>query len=285
MLPEYEKYVEYLNTAKSPHTARSYKAAIEPWLMHYNIQTIDDLKKIRQSGIYDYQDALVKIYKAKSSINARMRSISAFMGWLKQREHIRKNPVNRIKKLKEEQKKPAILTEEERIRVVNAHKRLDKKLLVAIMAYTGIRREEATNILVADIQNGRLLVHGKGAQEREIKLTPFVLDLIEKHLKRRKINSEYLFVSAKTRDKITSECVRLRVKKAYELAGINPDKIARLSAHSLRRTFACILWQNGTDVHTIQILLGHSKVEITIRYLRGANDEGADEAVMSQKHD
>ena len=62
---------------------------------------------------------------------------------------------------------------------------------------------------------------------------------------------------------MSSETLRIMIKKTYDYIGLN-DKV--YSVHTLRHTCATLLYRNGTNIRTIQELLGHSTIEVTKIY-------------------
>ena len=92
-----------------------------------------------------------------------------------------------------------------------------------------------------------------------------------------KKNSDYLFLN-KYKEKITTEGIRITLKKAYKKAGIDNNKY---STHTLRHTCATVLYRSGIDIKVIQELLGHTKVETTEIYTHLYDEEVFD---AMQKH-
>lgn len=75
----------------------------------------------------------------------------------------------------------------------------------------------------------------------------------------------YLFSTAKTGRPISRDAVRKAMRKAADAAGL---ETRRITPHLLRHSFATHLLENGTDLRTIQVLLGHSTILSTVRYAR-----------------
>jgi site-specific recombinase XerD len=135
---------------------------------------------------------------------------------------------------------------------------------------TGVRREELIRLQAADIDSRRMVVHvrgGKGRKDRDVMLSPQLLFALRKHLRalyrRPKV---WLFPGGSwhTSDAPISLSVpAFACRLAAERAGL--DK--RVHPHLLRHCFATHLLEDGADLRTIQMLLGHRDLEETARYL------------------
>ena len=99
--------------------------------------------------------------------------------------------------------------------------------------------------------------------------------MLDEYLKIRlkmNIKTKILFVSEKNR-KMDPQALRNIVKQAYTLANIDSSKY---SVHTLRHTCATLLYKAGIDIKTIQILLGHSRIETTKIYTHLYNKQVED---------
>jgi integrase len=293
MFKEYDEYFENLKIDKSVETVRNYKVSLENFIEYFGIQSVEDIEELDETNIQSYLNFLVtkvestdqdKLNKAKATANNRYRSIKAFINWLKERDYIDNIDMIRVHRFKESRKTAVFLNAEERDKIILATKnRPGLQMMMAVMFYTGLRRSEAINIKVSDIYNNILFVRfGKGNKERKIALTPFVMDLINKHLSTRKFDSEYLFISMRGGHKITTGALQLRVKTACKMAGYSDDKIKEIGAHTLRRSFACNLLLSGESSFVIKELLGHQSILTTERYIEPAKKQAAETAALRQ---
>jgi site-specific recombinase XerD len=104
---------------------------------------------------------------------------------------------------------------------------------------------------------------GKGQKDRYVMLSVQLLQLLRTWWRVRK-PKVWLFPGASANSHITTSAVEEACKKAHRLCRI-PKPI---TPHSLRHAFAVHLLERGTDVRTIQLLLGHRSLATTARYLR-----------------
>ena len=165
---------------------------------------------------------------------------------------------------------PTILSQEEVTRLIDAaHPPLHRTLLMTLYA-TGLRRAELAHLKVSDVDSQRMVIHvqgGKGRKDRDVLLSPKLLDELERHSHRlRPRSSVWLFPGRHvlTSDRpITSKVIYHACKQAARRAALSK----KVHPHTLRHCFATHLLEAGADLRTIQRLLGHSSLEETAKYL------------------
>jgi integrase/recombinase XerD len=141
------------------------------------------------------------------------------------------------------------------------------RVILMTLYATGVRRSELANMRVSDIDGKRMVVriHGKGLKEREVMLSKVLLDALREHWKRHQPR-EWLFPGGKWHTlstPITSKVAWQACRQAAKRCGLEK----KVHPHVLRHCFATHLLDDGTDLRTIQLLLGHSSLEQTARYL------------------
>jgi site-specific recombinase XerD len=164
---------------------------------------------------------------------------------------------------------PTVLSQEEVAQLIDsANNLLDYAMLMTLYA-TGMRRAELTRLKTEDIDSQRMIIHirqGKGNRDRDVPLTPKLLKTLREYWRWMKPRT-YLFpgmVGNWRADKpLTPKCVWTAVQDAAKRAGIKKH----VSPHTLRHSFATHLLENGADLRTIQLLLGHAELEATTVYL------------------
>jgi site-specific recombinase XerD len=267
-LADYEEYIEILEKSrKSKDTIRAYDHNIKRFLEHFNVESCEKLDKIKYKDFILYQNHLLESGLSESSANTHFRNIKAFLNYLLKCEMITSNAINKIKPLKEPQKIRELLSDEEVEMMIEKSETIEEKLIIALMYATGVRRSELVNIKRSDIINQHVMILGKGRKQRKLFIQNEVFELLNKYLDTH--NGEYIFYSNKRKEgNITTETVRLRVKKAAELAGIDPRRIENISPHSIRRSFASYHLNSGSDSFLVRDLLGHSSSATTARYAK-----------------
>ena len=106
--------------------------------------------------------------------------------------------------------------------------------------------------------------HGKGGKQRLVMLSPRLLLILREYWKRERPPAPYLFGSKKTGRHISRDAVREAIKQAAQAAKLGKH----VTPHVLRHSFATHLLESGTDLRTIQVLLGHASIRTTTVYAR-----------------
>jgi len=162
---------------------------------------------------------------------------------------------------------PVILSEEEVARLIECASTSYHRVILMTLYGTGLRREELCRLKVTDVDSQRVIHvrQGKGNKDRDVTLSPKLLEVLRAYWKWRKPKT-YLFPSyqrKRSEQPITSKTVYYAVREAARRAGIHK----KVSPHLLRHSWATHLLERGTDLKTIQMLLGHFNLEATTIYL------------------
>jgi integrase/recombinase XerD len=172
---------------------------------------------------------------------------------------------------KKPQKLPTILSPEEVMHLLACVPSIKQHAILTTCYAAGLRISEAVNLKPSAIDKHRMVIHvhqGKGGKDRYVMLSPKLLETLREYWRAVR-PKEWLFPGDYPGRPITRTAVELACKLARRTAGINKP----VTPHSFRHAFAVHLLEAGTDVRTIQLLLGHRSLTTTARYLRIATNK------------
>ena len=184
---------------------------------------------------------------------------------------------NEIHHIKEPTKIPQILSAEEATRLLAMAGNIQVRALLSIGYGTGLRVSEVVRLKVRHIDKSLCIIRveqGKGRKDRHVMLSPHILTLLHQWWPMRSrtnddgvpVAERWLFPGRGEGCHLTPRQVSRLFQQALVAAGITK----RVTLHALRHSFATHLFDRGTDIRTIQALLGHEKLETTARYTRVA---------------
>jgi integrase/recombinase XerD len=244
-------------------TIDSYIRAVEDFSRYFNCSP----DRLGPRHIREYQAALFQ--KRKFSPNTVAQHLAAlrffYVKTLRKAWSITETPYP-----KKAVHLPTILSQEEVAQLIDAALTPYHRTLLMTLYATGVRRAELTHLKVSDVDSKRMVIHvrgGKGRKDRDVLLSPKLLDELKRHWRRlRRKSSVWLFPGNRwhTGDTpIDTKVVWHACKEAAQRAGLQKD----VHPHTLRHCFATHLLEAGADLRTIQTLLGHSDLEETTLYL------------------
>ncbi|MFO7543590.1 MAG: tyrosine-type recombinase/integrase [Thiobacillus sp.] len=163
---------------------------------------------------------------------------------------------------------PVILSRDEVMHFLDSVDSTKHRAILMTAYAAGLRVSEATHLKVTDIDSQRMMLRvdqGKGRKDRYVMLSPRLLEVLRTYWKADR-PTLWLFPGDLPGQPITRGAVELACQKAHRASGIAKP----ITPHSLRHAFATHLLESGTDVRTIQLLLGHRSLATTSRYLKVA---------------
>ena len=171
---------------------------------------------------------------------------------------ISQNPVSKAKKLLEDNHKVRFLTKDEEDRLYKALPEFLKSIVTTALQ-TGMRKGEILNLKWSniDFEYGFIeLLKTKSGKARKIPIS----DKLKQVLNKQDKNNQYVFMNPETG--LPYVDIKKSFNKAMEKAGIKNFRF-----HDLRHTVATRLVEKGIDLLVVMDILGHSKIETTMRYL------------------
>ncbi|OFX56916.1 MAG: hypothetical protein A2046_01065 [Bacteroidetes bacterium GWA2_30_7] len=285
----------------SSKTIRAYQGDIEQFTNYLNSAGIkqDNVLMIDKSILRNYLQS-ISAFKPKT-VKRKIATLKALFNFLEYEDIILINP---FRKMRICIKEPLILPKSmsiEEVKQILEKLYADEILLsnkmksfkyaalirdiaiVEILFGTGIRVSELCNLKAVDfdLNNGHIIVNGKGSKERIIQIcNEESLSITRKYFKRFEkqiIERGYFFINRLNKP-ISEQSVRFMVKRYSKLAGIEKA----ITPHTFRHTFATLLLEENVDIKYIQHLLGHSSIVTTQIYTHVNRKK--QEQILSQFH-
>ncbi len=167
---------------------------------------------------------------------------------------------------KKPEKLPLILSPDEVLHFLGCVGSSKHRAILSSCYGAGLRVSESIRLRAADIDSQRMVIRvdqGKGRKDRYVMLSARLLETLRSYWRAVRPN-EWLFEGDIPGRPIDRSSVELACQKARRLSRITKP----VTPHSLRHAFAVHLLEAGTDIRTIQLLLGHRSLSTTARYLR-----------------
>lgn len=225
-------------------------------------------KSVRQIETNDIRNYL-SVYEnesqaSKITIDNIRRIISSFFSWLEDENYIIKSPARRIHKIRVGKTVKDVYLDEELEQMRDCCKNIRDLAMIDILASTGIRVGELVKLNISDINlnNREFIVLGKGNKERKAYFDARSKLHISQYINSRTDSNKALFVSLNTpHNRLTIRGVENRLQKIGEL--LTETKV---HPHKFRRTLATKAIEKGMPIEQVQVLLGHSQIDTTLRY-------------------
>ena len=179
--------------------------------------------------------------------------------------------------LREPQKIPQVMSQDETRRLLAVATSLKARTLLSLGYGCGLRAGEVVRLKVKHIDRAQNIIRveqSKGRKDRNVMLSVETLDLLRQWWKVRPsrhdagtpLEERWLFPGTKRGKTMSTRQLSRLFHEAADAAGIRKG----VSLHALRHSFATHLLERGTDIRIIQALLGHDKLDTTARYTRVA---------------
>lgn len=269
----------------SEKTLKAYSTDLGQCLSFFSISNEQiKLSQVGRDEIKAYVKSL-STYKAKT-IKRKIASLKAMHAFIEYEHESFVNPFRRLKlKIKEEIKIPSTLNMDEIASILKKSygelrgeaklsdyamaQRLRTIAVLELLFASGIRVSELCSLKNkhVNLQDGTLLINGKGRKERIIHLCQeSVLESLRtyKGAQAQEQDTEAPFIINRLGRSISPESVRRTVRDAAKAAGISKH----VTPHTFRHSFATLILEEGVDIRYIQAFLGHSSIVTTQLYTR-----------------
>jgi integrase/recombinase XerD len=164
---------------------------------------------------------------------------------------------------------PTVLSQREVTTLIESASNLMHRAILMTLYSTGMRRAELCQLKVSDIDKERMVIHirqGKGQRDRDVDLSESLLETLREYWRWMKPKT-YLFPGTikgwRADVPITGKVVWSACRQAADRSGIQK----RVYPHLMRHCYATHWLEAGGDLLVLQKLLGHAKLEDTVKYL------------------
>lgn len=265
---DFQKYLSILGRSKATITTyRKQLRFFEEYLKREEYPT--EVKEIPITALENYLYSMIEQELAPATVKLALSTIKSFYSYLEKRGVITENITKAIDPIKTTPKEAMYLTEEE-IKLLT--EKIQSPLLgtiVKTLYYTGLRIGELVNLEIGniDLENKKIkVINGKGGKNRSIPINKTLNKVLKSHIGKEKYG---LLFKTERSGKITPQYINQVLKEAAKEAGI----MKKVSAHTLRHSFASTLVKKKVQLTLVQKLLGHQDLRITSRYLHANLDD------------
>jgi integrase/recombinase XerD len=248
------------NYAKT--TVESYIHAVERFAKHFH-RPPDQLS---QEHLREYQAYLLRERKlGPRTVKLHVSALRFFfVKTLRRRYLLDDTPYPKVPR-----RLPAILAVDEVTRLIDGARNLTDRTMLMVLYSTGMRNAELRHLQVRDIDSRRMLIHiqhGKGGRDRYVPLSATLLDTLRVYYRWMRPVA-WLFPGTIQNWRADKPITPKVVWEACRVAATRAQLQKRVSPHLLRHSYATHLVEAGADLRTVQLLLGHVKLEHTVIYL------------------
>jgi len=244
---------------RAPATRRAYLHAVEGLAKHYRRSP----DRISDEEVQAYLAHLVRDrHLCFSSMNVAVQGLRFFYYVTLGRDRMQFS----IPMARTPSKLPEVLSREEVQLLLSMTQNLKHRALLTLAYAAGLRAAELVHLKVRHIDSKRVVIRiacGKGNKDRYTLLTPRLLEVLREYWKQDR-PADWLFPGGVPGQPLTTKAAWRSYTAAKRRAGIQRAG----GIHVLRHCFATHLLEAGVDLRTIQCLLGHGRIQTTVRYLR-----------------
>ena len=204
-----------------------------------------------------------------STLEGHREIFTAYFNWLQRESLIEKNPTVNLGVIKVAKKEKKTYTERELERLNMCCRKARDRAILHFLRSTGCRISEMTGLNRDEVNLEALecVVHGKGNKERTVYMDEVAAMLLADYLEERKDENPALFVS-RLGKRIQPGGVREMLNVLAEKAGVE-----HVHPHKFRRTLATGLTRHGMPIQEVARILGHEKLDTTMKYVMLNNDD------------
>jgi integrase/recombinase XerD len=250
-----DEFISRTQTLRSENTAKTYEQALS-FFFPDNI----DLSS-------NYIISKISEFKAKgnapNTIKLRLRALNEFIKFVDRFEPVtnKQDLADIIKGFKGEEKVKECLTKDEVIRLIKCATNDRDKVIISLLATSGIRVSELVGLNADDLQGNHIHIRDtKNSTERLVTIPVSMVNLLKEYISKHKL-SNVLFQN-KHGERLAVETVQQMIKRISRLADVG-----NVSPHAFRHYFCTTLSQKSIETETIMSQSGHKSMQALQKYL------------------
>jgi site-specific recombinase XerD len=263
MTPLRQRFIEDMQRRNlAARTVSTYTSAVAAFARHFGRSP----EHLDAEHVRLYQLHLIAQGASWSRFNQAVCALRLLYGMTLRRPDV----VETIPFAKKPRTLPAVLSPGEVSRLLAAAADDRFAALLQVTYGCGLRVSEVTRLRVADIDAARRVLHirgGKGGKDRLVPLSPVLLQRLRDYWRKHR-PGDWLFPGARPGSPLSIGQVQRQCRQAVLAAGI----AKKASMHTLRHSYATHLLEAGTDLATLQRLLGHNQLSTTLLYIHLRQD-------------
>ena len=261
-----------LHNKNNKLSRRRYEMHVSPFLGDRDIRNIgiEDIQRLQSIHVKKF---------APKTVNSIIGELSTVFNYAIDKDIIAKNPTKKIKKLKIDNARERYLSKDEICLLLDYVKEDEQIYLFVMLALTtGARVGALTKLTKRDIDFENKVINILDEKNDE-RYTAFLCDekleqLLKDRARTKKLDTPILQINSANLYEQIKDKVSKILNTLFNKGITNPKH--RVVIHTLRHTFASHLAINGTPIFTIQKLLNHKDINMTLRYAKLAPDSGRD---------
>lgn len=291
-----QEFLHYLKVIKnaSEHTLRNYNIDLKGFQIFLENEKVE-FEKIDRKAIRNFLAHLHAAQKNKKTIVRRLSTLRTFFKYAFEQKLIPINPAEMLDTPQIDKKIPSSLNYDQIQRLfelpdINTLLGLRDRAIMELFYSSGLRISELVAMNRRDFDSKALLIKlkGKGKKERVVPITPNAAKWITTYIEhperfltmdghQAEVDAEAIFLN-KLGKRLTTRSIDRNFEAYFKKSGL----AGHVTPHTIRHTIATHWLENGMDLKTIQVMLGHSSLATTTIYTKVSSQ--LKEKVYNQAH-
>ena len=273
IMADYEGHL-ILEKGLSENTSQAYCRDVGHLRDFLSVKSLS-LEKITADDLHEFMTIIHELGISPRSQARMLSGLKSFFNFLRLEGYIEDSPAEYLETPKLSRDLPDVLSVEDIDAMIAAippdkNESLRNQTIIETLYGSGLRVSELVEARISrlDLDEGLLLVEGKGSKERLVPVSPVAVGLLREWLQQRNRidvkpeGNDIIFLNRRGRP-LTRVMIFYIIKELASMAGVKKN----VSPHTLRHSFATHLLEGGANLRAIQEMLGHESISTTELYL------------------